>query len=1053
MSKRPTYEELEQRVRELEKNDFGHKRTEEGLLENRQILAGLVENSGTIIVIKDCEGKYLLVNRKWEDVTGFKRESIIGKTDETLFPGKTGRQFRENDLRVIASESIVEMEEFLETPSGTRYFISNKFPLTGDDGTVTGLCGIITDITERKQAEMQLQRNERLLNDTQQLAKIGGWEMDLEKQITFWTNEVYRIHDLNPDRFTSLENNTVDRSRAGQSDEFTSVDEAVRLSLKCYDPEDRPVVINAFKKCAEEGRAYDLEFPFTTTKGRRIWVRTKTSPVIKNGKVVKIVGNLMDITEAKLAEEAIKRNESMQWKMVANIGDVIAIIDKDGINRYKSPNIEKLFGWKPEDVVGASTWNNVHPDDVESMHHFFETLTIEPNAVGTAECRYKCRDGSYRWIEFKGSNLLHDPDINGILGNYHDITNRKQVEQSLLESETRFKSLHNASFGGIAIHDKGVILECNQGLSEMTGYSMDELIGMDGLLLIDEKSRPAVLHRIKTGYEKPYEAIGLRKNGETFPMRLEARNIPYKGKNVRTVEFRDITDRKRADKALRESEEKFRALVEKSPLGISLIGQDGRYRYLNPQFTHIFGYTIEDTPTGKAWFKRAYPDEEYRKKVMKAWRKDLKKAKMGQSRPHIAEVTCKDGSRKDINFRPVTMETGDQFVVYEDITEKLKMEQQLRQAQKFEAIGTLAGGIAHDFNNLLMGIQGRTSLMSVDLEPSHSHLEHLSAIEDYIRNATDLTKQLLGLARGGKYEVKPTDINELVHKSANMFGRANKKLRIQTKFKIPSPVVSVDKRQIEQVLLNLYINAWQAMPDGGELYLATRVVSLDEAFTKPYNATPGTHVQVSVKDTGIGMDAATQQQIFDPFFTTKDKGRGTGLGLASAYGIIKNHEGIILVNSKIGHGTTFHIYLPMSDEEAYPDAPMAGRLLKGSETVLLVDDEEMILEVGQAMLKKLGYRIIVADSGRQALDVVDSKGDDIDMVILDLIMPGMDGGKVFERIKEIRPQLPVMLSSGYAINGQADDIMKKGCNGFIQKPFNLSELSQKLRQILNTTKK
>jgi PAS domain S-box-containing protein len=514
----------------------------------------------------------------------------------------------------------------------------------------------------------------------------------------------------------------------------------------------------------------------------------------------------------------------------------------------------------------------------------------------------------------------------------------------------------------------------------------------------------------------------------------------------------EVDEHKFTAKTLDAEKERFRILSEKSPLGISMIGSDGRYLYLNPKFIEIFGYELDDIPTGKEWFQKAFPDKEYREHAISTWLEDQRASKVGNIRPREFSTICKDHTEKLIHYRPVTTESNNQLVIYEDITEKSKMEQQLRQTQKFEAIGTLAGGIAHDFNNLLMGIQGRTSLMSVDLEPSHSHLEHLSAIEDYIQNATDLTKQLLGLARGGKYEVKPTDINELVHKSANMFGRANKELRIQTKFKIPSPVVRVDKRQIEQVLLNLYINAWQAMPDGGELYLATRVVSLDEAFTKPYNATPGNHVQVSVRDTGVGMDAATQQQIFDPFFTTKDKGRGTGLGLASAYGIIKNHEGIILVNSKIGHGTTFHIYLPMSDEEAYPDAPMAGRLLKGSETVLLVDDEEMILEVGQAMLKKLGYRIIVADSGRQALDVVDSKGDDIDMVILDLIMPGMDGGKVFERIKEIRPQLPVMLSSGYAINGQADDIMKRGCNGFIQKPFSISALSIKIRKILDDRK-
>ncbi|MCP3890018.1 MAG: response regulator, partial [Desulfobulbaceae bacterium] len=380
------------------------------------------------------------------------------------------------------------------------------------------------------------------------------------------------------------------------------------------------------------------------------------------------------------------------------------------------------------------------------------------------------------------------------------------------------------------------------------------------------------------------------------------------------------------------------------------------------------------------------------------------------------------------------------------------MEQQLQQTQKFEAIGTLAGGIAHDFNNLLMGIQGRTSLMSVDLEPSHSHSEHITAIEDYIRSATDLTRQLLGFARGGKYEVKPTNINDLVHNCAKMFSRTKKETRLHAKFPDPPPVVAVERSQIEQVLLNLYINAWQAMPGGGDLYLETQIVTLDDAYCKPYKAKPGHYAKISVTDTGIGMNESVRQQIFDPFFTTKQKGRGTGLGLASAYGIIKNHDGIITVYSEVGHGTTFNIYLPLSGEEAYRETPLEDILIKGSETVLLVDDEEMILEVGQAMLEKLGYRIIVAADGEQAVDVVKRKGNEIDLVILDLIMPGMNGGKVFDRIKEIWPQMPVVLSSGYAINGQADKILKRGCNGFIQKPFNISELSQKVRKVLEEAK-
>jgi two-component system cell cycle sensor histidine kinase/response regulator CckA len=231
-----------------------------------------------------------------------------------------------------------------------------------------------------------------------------------------------------------------------------------------------------------------------------------------------------------------------------------------------------------------------------------------------------------------------------------------------------------------------------------------------------------------------------------------------------------------------------------------------------------------------------------------------------------------------------------------------------------EAIGTLAGGIAHDFNNLLMAIQGRTSIMLMDKDSSHPDFGHLKGIEGYIGSAADLTKQLLGFARGGKYEVKPTDLNELIKKETRMFGRTKKEITIHEKYEDNLWPVEVDRGQIQQVLLNLYVNAWQAMPSGGELYIRTQNVTLDENYLKPHQFEPGRYVQISITDTGIGMDKATRERIFDPFFTTKEIGRGTGLGLASAYGILKNHGGFINVYSEKGHGSTFNIYLPASEK-------------------------------------------------------------------------------------------------------------------------------------------
>jgi signal transduction histidine kinase len=422
---------------------------------------------------------------------------------------------------------------------------------------------------------------------------------------------------------------------------------------------------------------------------------------------------------------------------------------------------------------------------------------------------------------------------------------------------------------------------------------------------------------------------------------------------------------------------------------------------------------------------------------------------VGKSVARVFTVTCEDGSRKEVQFRAVTMENMDRFVICEDVTEKTKLAQQLQQAQKFEAIGTLAAGVAHDFNNLLMGIQGRASLMSVDLDKGHPHLRHISAIETYIRSASDLTNRLLGFARGGKYEVRRVDVNRLLNASASMFGRTRKEIRIHTVLQHPPPVVSADRRQLEHVFLNLFVNAWQAMPAGGELFLETKAVTLGDAFCRTHRAAPGSYAKISITDTGIGMDESTRQRIFDPFFTTKGKGRGTGLGLASAYGIVKNHGGIITVSSEVGAGSTFSIYLPLAEGAAEDERPEPKELLKGSETLLLVDDEEMIVEVGQAMLEALGYRVLVANGGQEAMEMVAREKDRIALVILDLVMPGSDGGRVFDHIRAIDPAMPVILSSGYSLNGQAQQIIKRGCNGFIQKPFNISELSQKIRTVLD----
>ena len=380
--------------------------------------------------------------------------------------------------------------------------------------------------------------------------------------------------------------------------------------------------------------------------------------------------------------------------------------------------------------------------------------------------------------------------------------------------------------------------------------------------------------------------------------------------------------------------------------------------------------------------------------------------------------------------------------------EEVEMQKRLAESEKFRALGQMATGVAHDFNNLLMGIQGNTSLMLLEIASSHPHYERLKNIEQSVKSGAELTKQFLGFSRDGKYGVKPTDPNDLIEKSSRMFGRTKKEINIHIKHQKDIWAVEVDQGQIEQALLNLYVNAWQAMPGGGELYIATQNITLNKRFTRPYQVTAGKYVKISVTDTGVGMDEATQQRIFEPFFTTKGMGRGTGLGLASVYATIQNHSGIIKVSSKKGQGTTFAIYLPASEKEVIVEKGPPEELLKGTGTVLLVDDEDIIIDVGQEILKALGYKVLVARGGKEAIDVYKANKDRIDMVILDMIMPGMGGGETYDRMKEINPDIKVLLSSGYSIDGQATGILERGCDGFIQKPFTMKELSGKIRKVI-----
>ncbi|HVN71663.1 MAG TPA: PAS domain S-box protein, partial [Desulfomonilia bacterium] len=628
-----------------------------------------------------------------------------------------------------------------------------------------------------------------------------------------------------------------------------------------------------------------------------------------------------------------------------------------------------------------------------------------------------------------------------------------------------FENTGNAS---VLLGEDTTILLANSNFEKLSGYSRQELEGkMSWTSFVDkddlERMRKYHEMRRKRPDSAPesYEFRFINRHGETRYIFLSVAVIP--GTKESVASLMDITERKRAEDALEDSETRYRLLAENAHDIIFTMDTNLRFTYISPSIKRIRGFTVEEAMSQTPADALAPASLEV---AMKAFLEELEieareTKDLQRTRVMELEERCKDGSTiwTESTFSPLRDEknifTG--FLgITRDITErkqaeeeKKKIETQFAQAQRMESIGTLAGGIAHDFNNLLTGILGNVSLALMRMNENNPTRERLKNIEEYVQRGSDLTKQLLGFARGGKYEIKPTHLGEFIRKSSDMFGQTKKEIRIHYKSQEDLWAVEVDQGQMEQVLLNLYVNAWQAMTGGGDLYLSAENVELGETEVIPYDIKPGRFVKVEVTDTGIGMDEATKERIFEPFFTTKERGRGTGLGLASVYGIVKNHGGFINVESEKNLGTSFIICLPASDKEVEEEHRPEGEVQTGQETILLIDDEEMILDISSRMLESLGYKVIIATGGMQGLQIYEKDWNKIDLVILDMIMPDFSGKDTFDMLRLINPSVCVLLSSGYSLDSQAEDILQSGCKSFIQKPFTLRELSKKIRGILD----
>jgi len=596
-------------------------------------------------------------------------------------------------------------------------------------------------------------------------------------------------------------------------------------------------------------------------------------------------------------------------------------------------------------------------------------------------------------------------------------------------------------------------------LPGMNGYEvMEHIFQMDEdaviVMITGNASVESAVRALKIGawdyLKKPFEFADLRK---TVQNALSQKQI--------------IADKKAMSARLEASEKQYGYMVNNSPDLIFTLDKKGCFTFVNYQFNKVLGFSRHDL-IGTSFENIIHEKDLLKARTLiqlgmngnlinetKELHLRFRKVKQKKSKydPDASFVFI------ELKAAPINLPAIDNkreckgvHVVARDVTDRINLEGQLRQAQKMEAIGTLAGGIAHDFNNILMGVQGYTSLVKLGFDRDSDEYKKLSNIDDYVASGAEMARQLLGFAQKTCHGTNPVNLNYLLKMSAKMFGRAKKDILIEHSLGKNLWGVVVDEGQIKQVLMNLFVNAWQAMPDGGTIIIKSENIDADEHLVNELGLEhAGSYVKITVSDTGMGMDDELITRIFDPFFTTKVKSQGTGLGLATAYGIIKSHKGLLKVKSKPGEGSSFMIFLPATPARVKVCfAPEEKKkVYNGKGTILLVDDEAGVIEVCSEMLENLGYQVKAVTDGIQAIEILKSRDLKIDLVILDMVMPQINGQQTFEKIREVDPDMKVLICSGYTKEDKIKKMVQKGCNEYILKPFDVVALSEKLNKVLS----
>lgn len=769
-----------------------------------------------------------------------------------------------------------------------------------------------------------------------------------------------------------------------------------------------------------------------------------------------------------IEHERLKHSQDLLMNTVP-LGSVS--VDREGTILQVNRRILEILGSPSEEATRAINVLTFPPLVEAGISDTFRHCMDSGRVVST-EVHYTSKWGKDAYLGiFVLPRWDSEGNVCGCQALVEDISEHKRAEEALRESEERYRLLTQNSLTGIYIRQDGLLAFVNDQLAHLLGYSPQEMIGVEFWSFIhpddSEKVKEWDLARSSGREVSPeYECRVVCKDHSTKWVHLLATSTSYRGRLANMGNVADITARKSTEEALRESQEKYRdlyeeskrseelyrSLLDSSPGAVVVYDQEGRTQYLNDSFTRIFGWRLEEVQGRRLPFVPDSQREVTMAMVESVIHDGLPcygfETKRYTKEGDVVDVIVSASRYHDHLGNPLGM-----LVVLTDVTERKRLEEQLRQAAKMEAIGRLAGGVAHDFNNLLTAIIGYANILLQTMDESDPKREKVQQIDRAAEHAANLTKQLLAYSRKQVLDVKVLDLNLLVTNFETMLRRlVGEQLEFITDLDPSLGMVSADATQIEQILMNLAVNARDAMPKGGKLTIRTRNVVLEEPYTwSQEDIEPGPYIMFSVSDTGKGMDAATRSRIFDPFFTTKEKSPSTGLGLSTVYGVAKQHGGHVTVTSEPGRGATFEVYLPRVDNVSVDveKSPPPASQPRGKETILVVEDEDLVRSLAREALEMLGYTTLTAADPAEALTICDQHQGNIDVLLTDVILPGMDGKRLFEEVSTKKPRTKVLYMSGYT----EDAIVHHGVLAphvcFLRKPFSLEDMATKLREVLD----